>query len=70
MKLNQMLIKNDDVFIMHKKKCEFSWWEDNKEMTKVNSGALYYTFGTSGINYEMAQKKRKKPTVERHCTVS
>ena len=73
-----MLIKNDGVFIMHEKKCEFSWWEDNKEMTKVNSGALYYTFGTSGINYEMAQhfksvawwKKRKKLTVERHCTVS
>ena len=37
------------------KKCKFSWWEDNKEITKINSGALYYTFGKFGINYEMVQ---------------
>ena len=25
---------------MHEKRCEFSWWEGNKEMTIINWGAL------------------------------
>ena len=37
---------------MHEKRCECSWWEDNKEM------GLYYTFTTSGMNYEVAQNIR------------
>ena len=40
---------------MHEKRCEFSWWGDNKEMTIVNLGSLYYAFGASGITYEVAQ---------------
>ena len=36
---------------MHEKRCEFSWWEDDK----VNWGALHYTFGTSGKNYDIVQ---------------
>ena len=49
-KLNQMLIKYENVFIMYEKRSKFSWTEDNKEMTIVDWQALYHTFGTSGIN--------------------
>ena len=48
-----------DVFIMHEN--EFSWWEDNKEMTKINWGALYCTFGMSGMNYKVARNFRVWP---------
>ena len=40
---------------MHEKKCEFSWCEDNKEMTIVNWESLYYTFGASSKHYKAAQ---------------
>ena len=40
---------------MHEKRCEFSWWRDNKEITIINWGALYYAFGTSNITYEVVQ---------------
>ena len=39
---------DEDVFIMHEKKLEFSWWEKNKEMTIINWWAWYYTIGTFG----------------------
>ena len=40
------------------KRCEFSWWEDKKEMTLTNWRALCYNFGTSGLNYKMTQNFR------------
>ena len=43
---------------MYEKGCEFSWWEDDKEMTIIDWGGLYHTFGTSGINYDVAQNFR------------
>ena len=36
----------------------FSWWKDKKEMTIINWGALCYSFGTSGLNYIVAQNFR------------
>ena len=56
---------------MHEKRCECSWWEDNKEM------GLYYTFRTSGINYKVAQninvaqwkKEKQFKIAERQNTV-
>ena len=37
---------------------EFAWWEDNKEMTTVHWGALYYTLGESDKNYIVHQSLR------------
>ena len=37
---------------MYDKRLEFSWWEDNKEMTVINWGVWYCTFGTSGKKKE------------------
>ena len=50
---------------MHGERCDFSWWEDIKEMTVTNSGAwaLYCIFGTSGSDPKILEchlmKKRK-----------
>ena len=40
---------------MHENRCEFNWWEANREMTVINWESLYYTFGTSRRNYEVAK---------------
>ena len=37
---------------------EFAWWEDNKEMTTVHWGALYYTLKESDKNYIVHQSLR------------
>ena len=54
------------MYLLWKKRYEFSWWEDNKETTVIIWEALDCNFGTSGKNYKVAQilecrlmKKRK-----------
>ena len=36
------------IYYASKKVDEFSWRGENKEMAKINWGAWYYIFGTSG----------------------
>ena len=43
-----MLIKYEDVFIMHEKRLEFSWYEEKKDMIIINWVAWYHTLETSG----------------------
>ena len=50
---------------MHEERCEFSWWEDIKEMAIINLGAwtLYYTFGTSGKNCKKCRLMKKRKAI-------
>ena len=71
-----MLINIWRLFIMHEKRCAISWWEDNKEII-LNWGALYHTFGTSGIDYDLVQnfrilldeKKKSNLKETKHCNL-
>ena len=52
-----MLMKIEDVFILHEKKCEFTWWENKKEKTIIHWGPLKRS-SASGKNYQLVQNFR------------
>ena len=47
--------KNMNTYLICMKRCEFSWLEDNKEMTAIKWSDLYCTFG---VPLELTQNFR------------